>query len=92
MPMLSFIGVGLALGVSAGSRDMLIGDALSLLAGALWGVTTLLMKGTRLRFVPPEKTLMYQLLVSIVILGGFALWRGVRPDTKPVFALLRPGA
>jgi len=23
---------------------------------------------------------------------SFALWRGVRPDTKPVFALLRPGA
>lgn len=73
---LSFIGVGLALGVSAGSRDMLIGDALSLLAGALWGATTLIMKGTKLRFVPPEKTLMYQLLVSIVILGACAVWRG----------------
>ena len=23
---------------------------------------------------------------------SFALWRGVRPDTRPVFALLRPGA
>ena len=23
---------------------------------------------------------------------SFSLWRGVRPDTKPVFALLRPGA
>ena len=23
---------------------------------------------------------------------SFALWRGVRPDTKPAFALLRPGA
>lgn len=23
---------------------------------------------------------------------SFALWRGVRPDTKPVFALLRPGS
>ena len=85
---LSFIGVGLALGVSAGSRDMLIGDALSLLAGALWGVTTLIMKGTRLRFVPPEKTLMYQLLVSIVIIGGFALWRG---ETFPTQISLKSG-
>jgi shikimate dehydrogenase len=23
---------------------------------------------------------------------SFALWRGVRPDTRPVFALMRPGA
>ena len=23
---------------------------------------------------------------------SFLLWRGVRPDTRPVFALLRPGA
>ena len=22
---------------------------------------------------------------------SFAIWRGVRPDTKPVFALMRPG-
>jgi shikimate dehydrogenase len=23
---------------------------------------------------------------------SFVLWRGVRPDTRPVFSLLRPGA
>ncbi|MFV0280842.1 MAG: DMT family transporter [Rhodoblastus sp.] len=73
---LSFFGVALALGVSSGSRDMLIGDALSLLAGALWAATTLIMKGSRLRFAPPEKTLLYQLVVSIFVLGAFALWRG----------------
>ena len=85
---LSFVGVGLALGVSSGSRDMLIGDALSLLAGALWGVTTLIMKGTRLRLVPPEKTLLYQLVVSIFILGGFALWRG---EVFPTHISLKAG-
>lgn len=85
---LSFVGVGLALGVSAGSRDMLIGDALSLLAGALWGFTTLIMKGTRLRFVPPEKTLLYQLVVSILVLGGFALWRG---EVFPTHVSLKAG-
>ncbi|MCC2099705.1 MAG: DMT family transporter, partial [Hyphomicrobiales bacterium] len=85
---LSFVGVGLALGVSSGSRDMLIGDALSLLAGALWGVTTLIMKGTRLRLVPPEKTLLYQLVVSIFILGGFALWRG---EAFPTHISLKAG-
>ncbi len=85
---LSFVGVGLALGVSAGSRDMLIGDALSLLAGALWGLTTLVMKATRLRFAPPEKTLLYQLLVSILVLGGFALWRG---EQWPAHVSLKAG-
>lgn len=85
---MSFVGVGLALGVSAGSREMFLGDALSLLAGALWGATTLIMKGTNLRFAPPEKTLLYQLLVSIVILGGFALWRG---EAFPTHVSLKAG-
>ncbi|MDE2362873.1 MAG: DMT family transporter [Hyphomicrobiales bacterium] len=73
---LSFLGVGLALKVSSGSRDMLIGDALSLVAGFFWAATTIIMKGSRLRFVRPEKTLLYQLVVSVFVIGGFALWRG----------------
>jgi drug/metabolite transporter (DMT)-like permease len=73
---LSFIGVGIALKVSAASRDMLIGDALSLLAGVLWGVTTLILKGTRLRAARAEKALIYQLGASIFVLGAAAIWRG----------------
>ena len=55
---------------------MFIGDALSLVAGFFWAVTTIVMKGARLRFVRPEKTLLNQLVTSIFVLGGFALWRG----------------
>jgi drug/metabolite transporter (DMT)-like permease len=68
---LSFVGVALALGVSGQvSHEMLIGDLLTLIAGALWGATTLILKGTNLRAARPIKALLYQLAVSAVVLGG----------------------
>jgi drug/metabolite transporter (DMT)-like permease len=74
---LSFIGVALALGVSGQiSHQMLIGDVLTLIAGALWGATTLIIKATRLRAARPIKALLYQLAVSAVVLGlGIVLFR-----------------
>ena len=86
---LSFVGVALALRVSAASRDMLIGDALSLVAGVLWGATTLIIKGTRLRNAQSEKMLLYQLVVSVFILAPFALWRG---ETFPTHISLMTAA
>ena len=89
---LSFLGVAIALRVSATSRDMLIGDALSLVAGVLWGATTLILKGTNLRYVRAEKALLYQLFISIFVLGGFAIARGehlpthISPLTAAAFA------
>ena len=74
--LLSFFGLALALGVSGISRDQLRGDALSLLAGALWAGTTLVVKGTKLRSTAPEKVLLYQLLVSIFVLGAGAILLG----------------
>jgi drug/metabolite transporter (DMT)-like permease len=41
--------------------------------GALWAATTLVAKGTALRFAAPEKALGYQVALSIPILG-FAAW------------------
>jgi len=41
--------------------------------GALWAATTLVAKGTRLRFAAPEKALGYQVAASIPILG-LAAW------------------
>jgi drug/metabolite transporter (DMT)-like permease len=78
---LSFIGVALALGVSGHiSREMLIGDLLTLLAGALWGATTLIIKATRLRGARPIKALLYQLAVSAVVLGiGILIFRERMP-------------
>ena len=58
----------------------MIGDLLTLLAGALWGVTTLMLKGTNLRAARPIKALLYQLAVSAIVLGiGVLLFRENMP-------------
>ena len=68
---LSFLGVMLAIGVPQPNVDtqVLLGDLMLVGGGAVWGATTLIAKGTRLRFVAPEKALGYQVAVSIPILG-----------------------
>jgi drug/metabolite transporter (DMT)-like permease len=75
---LSFLGVALAIGVPQADVDskVLLGDLLIVGGGALWAATTLLAKGTRLRFAPPEKVLSYQVAISIPILGLAALQSG----------------
>ena len=70
---LSFVGLAVGLGVATISREQFLGDFCSLLAGALWGGTTLVVKGTRLRHAAPEKVLLYQLAVSVFILGAGAI-------------------
>ncbi|MBN9081592.1 MAG: hypothetical protein BGP04_11380 [Rhizobiales bacterium 62-17] len=78
---LAFIGVALALSVSFSvSRDMLIGDVLCLLAGIGWAITTLIIKGTKLRFAPASKILLYQLAVSSIFLVLAALVKGESPS------------
>jgi len=57
---------------AAGDRQWL-GDALGLIAAALWGATTLAIRATRLTAASAEKTLLYQLAVSGVLLSGAAL-------------------
>ncbi len=52
----------------AGERQWL-GDLLGLGAALFWGATTLVMRGTALARMAPERTLLYQLLVSAVLLG-----------------------
>ncbi|MFM9861047.1 DMT family transporter [Pseudoxanthobacter sp. M-2] len=63
---LSFIGVVVALGVPVpgASGASLVGDLFCLAGGALWGATTLMIRATRLRYAPPEKVILYQLVVS----------------------------
>ena len=46
-----------------------LGDALGLAGALLWALTTLALRGSVLARALPEKTLMYQLLVSAVVLG-----------------------
>ncbi len=45
-----------------------VGDALGIIAAVLWGLTTLVLRGSRLSTALPEKTLLYQLVVSGVAL------------------------
>lgn len=75
---LCFAGVALAIGVPQANVDtkVLLGDLMIVGGGALWGATTIVAKGTRLRFAPPEKALGYQVAVSIPILGAAAWWAG----------------
>ena len=72
---LSFAGVALAIGVPQPNVDanVLLGDLMIVGGGALWAATTLIAKGTRLRFAAPEKALGYQVALSIPILG-LAAW------------------
>ena len=73
--MLSFAGVALAIGVPQANVDInvLLGDLLIVGGGALWGATTVIAKGTRLRNAAPEKALGYQVAISIPILAA-ATW------------------
>jgi len=68
----AFLGVALAfseglLAPQLGPRQWL-GDALGVLAAVLWAGTTLVIRGSRLSQASAEKTLLYQLAVSAVLL------------------------
>jgi drug/metabolite transporter (DMT)-like permease len=75
---LSFVGVALAIGVPQADVDgnVLWGDSLIVGGGALWAVTTLIVKGTQLRHAPAEKALIYQVTISIPILALAAFVSG----------------
>ena len=80
-----FIGLAVAIGVPQGNVDAstLIGDLMLIGAGASWGATTLLIKATRLSHITPEKTLVYQLVVSVPVLAGAAALFGERVTAVP---------
>jgi drug/metabolite transporter (DMT)-like permease len=62
----AFAGLAIAVGESFATpgQPTLTGDLLCLLAAVLWGATTVFIRITPLRSAAPEKTLLYQLLVS----------------------------
>ena len=53
-----------------------LGDLLGVAAAVFWGATTLAIRATRLATAPPEKTLLYQLVGSGVLLGLAGLVAG----------------
>ena len=52
-------------------------------AAAAWAATTLLIKVTPLNRISPEKTLLYQLVVSVPLLAAGALAFGERINAMP---------
>jgi drug/metabolite transporter (DMT)-like permease len=67
--LIAFAGVVLAFseGFSHMSSTQLIGDAMALAAGMLWGLTTITLRTTRLATASAEKTLFYQVAVTAVV-------------------------
>jgi drug/metabolite transporter (DMT)-like permease len=60
---------------AAGPRQWL-GDGLGVLAGVIWGATTLAVRATALTRASAEKTLLYQLAVSALLLFAAAVLSG----------------
>ena len=78
---LAFCAVVFALrdGLGAASHpDQWLGDLLALSAGMMWGLTTVVIRGSRLTRVSPEKLLFYQVSVSTVTLPVLSLLLGER--------------
>ena len=77
---LAFAGVAWAFaeGFSqpAAGPQQWLGDGLGVLAGLLWGATTLAIRGTRLGSASAEKTLLYQLVLTGVLLIAAAALAG----------------
>ena len=66
---LAFAGVGVVFSdeLSLIGPQALVGDLMSLGAGLLWGATTLVIKSSRLVRASAEKILLYQLVVSAIV-------------------------
>lgn len=83
----SFAGLALALreGLLGGSDGSLLGDLLCLGSAMGWALATMLMRVTRLRSIPPEKVLLYQLGISAPILLAVSAVIGepIPPLPKP---------
>jgi drug/metabolite transporter (DMT)-like permease len=91
---LSFAGIVVIFGVPTPGGDPreLLGDAMLLGAGAVWGATTLVVKASALVRTSFEKTLLYQLVVSAPMLAFGALIFGERmhafPSAVPFWSLV----
>jgi drug/metabolite transporter (DMT)-like permease len=76
---IAFAGLVILLGPNLSvSGATLLGDLFALAAGILWGVTTLIIKGSTLRTAEPAKVLLYQLAVSAFFLVAASAVAGER--------------
>lgn len=80
--LLAFVGIACTFwgrsggAVSPQAQDMLIGDALALLAGLAWGATTVVIRVTPLAQLPATPVLFYQLFAAFVLLVPAAFLMG----------------
>ena len=83
--LLSFLGMVIAFGLPTPAADprQLIGDVMMIAAAAAWAATTLLIKASALNRISSERTLLYQLVVSIPIVALGALVFGERIAAVP---------
>jgi len=75
---------------SAQGRNMLVGDALGVMAGAAWGATTVGIRVSALSEISPVKTLFYQLALAFLMLVplGFVLNQSaIVPSTGALLSL-----
>lgn len=74
----AFVAVAFALreGFAGGQAATAYGDLLALLAGMLWGLTTVVIRATRLARISAEKLLFYQLAVSALVFPVLSLALG----------------
>jgi len=71
------VAVAFSEGFTSGSTArQLRGDALALAAGTLWGLTTLVIRASRLSTASAEKTLFYQVAVTAVVAPVLSLALG----------------
>ncbi|MCV6589425.1 MAG: DMT family transporter [Marinobacterium sp.] len=92
----AFAGIVLAFsdaltGNGAGQNDeQLLGDLMALTGAIAWGATTVLIKATPMRFESASRVLLYQLLVSGIVLPPAALLLGepgiIQLDSQTVLA------
>lgn len=79
--LLAFAGITVAFlsGHAGGAnslKNMLIGDAMGLMAGISWGATTVVVRCSSLKNAPTTYTLLYQLAGACLLLSAFSLISG----------------
>ncbi|MGH8815866.1 MAG: DMT family transporter [Achromobacter pestifer] len=72
----AFLGKGGQADSAANAANMLLGDAMGLMAGLLWGATTVAIRKTSLSEAAPSKTLFYQMAAASIVLLAYAVMTG----------------
>jgi drug/metabolite transporter (DMT)-like permease len=82
---LSFAGIVIAFGLPTPAADprQMLGDVMMVGGALAWAATTIVIKASPLKSASAEKTLLYQLVVSVPLLGVATLAFGERIDAMP---------